>query len=184
MGPIADVLMRPLVQFQRARAYIAWRAKRWEIVASAYEFLNLRGLADTVDRAGLATAYVHLRKWQEAIEIFDGLELEKAKPRFVVATWFNHALALYEMGRYQECADLLERNANRTLMKRQTRKEKEEVTNLRIKALITPLGMFESSKPADWQRIADTLIDLRNQGVDSYLLVAGIRTGACSSPSR
>ncbi len=80
--------------------------------------------------------------------------------------WFNHALALHELGRDHEASQVLAHSIHQM----SDADCKEQAGDLLVEFSIGPLGVFKGGEGTDWSKVIQTLLELRKSGLESDFL--------------
>jgi tetratricopeptide (TPR) repeat protein len=162
--------------YQWHRGYAAWKRSDWAKVISRYGRLHELGTANSAVTAALGTAFAQTGRWEEALSVFEEIGDQCIYGEFFVERWYNHAFALYELGRDQEAFQLVRHSIKQ--MHDGEGKDKADV--LLVAAAIRPLGAFDGRDGIDWSGIAGVLVDLREHGFDSNYLNLELGTAQLS----
>ena len=81
--------------------------KDWEKLIDLSKKLHQKGFCLDQTRFWLGCAYLHLNRNEEALNEFDKIEGKLDTIEEEVSRYWNHTLALYRAGRFEECYELL-----------------------------------------------------------------------------
>lgn len=114
MGIIRRILFAPMYLVLMERAERAIDRKDWEEAVEALEKIHQREIRTSTTRHWLGLALLQLHRWNEAVEQYESIE-KPVRDR-VDNSWrlLNHSIALYEVGRKRECAELLRSSIDST----------------------------------------------------------------------
>jgi tetratricopeptide (TPR) repeat protein len=144
-------------------------------VISRYQRLHELGVANAAVTAALGTAYTQEGRWEEALAIFEGIGDRFLCGEAFKERWFNHALALYELGRDSEAFQVLDHSIHQM----PDGYGKEQAKSLLVGVAIRPLGGFKSGEGTDWTQVVQTLLELRERGFESNFLKASLGSAQC-----
>jgi hypothetical protein len=89
------------------RAERAIHRKEWAEAAETIEKIHRRGFRTSLSQHLLGLALLRLHRWDEAVEQYESIEKPVFDPAHNSWRLLNHSIALYEVGRKDECAELL-----------------------------------------------------------------------------
>jgi tetratricopeptide (TPR) repeat protein len=100
------------------------RSKEWEQAAQILEEIHRRGLGTSWSHHYLGLALLQLHRWDEAVEEYEAIERPVRDPASNSWRLLNHSIALYEVGRKRECAELLRSSIDATWAEEPLRRAK------------------------------------------------------------
>jgi hypothetical protein len=83
------------------------RSKEWEQAAQILEEIHRRGLGTSWSHHYLGLSFLRLHRWNEAVEEYEAIRKPLSDQDLNSWRLLNHSIALYEVGRNRECAELL-----------------------------------------------------------------------------
>jgi lipoprotein NlpI len=88
------------------------------------ENIHRRGIRTSTSRHWLGLALLQLHRWDEAVEEYEAIEKPVRDPASNSWRLLNHSIALYEVGRKRECAELLRSSIDATWAEEPLRRAK------------------------------------------------------------
>ena len=106
------------------RAERAMRRKEWEKAAETLEEVHRGGLGTSWSHHFLGLSFLRLHRWNEAVKEYEAIKKPLSDRDLNSWRLLNHSIALYEVGRNRECAELLKSSIDATWAEEPLRRAK------------------------------------------------------------